>query len=212
MRFSLCIWNPTFGPETWWANPLDTSWQDGIKEELLKGLFQRLSDRKVQCTFNICVNISHLSLSIMCEVQSSVHSGLPRVFPLLLLVQHSYIQILGHTVVSSSYSCVDCLPGSSEHGSAISSSDCRQQGREGKNLPVSEVCWLGAEVGAGAGSAPGAPGQHKAPLQVCSPACRGSAVPSTETLNHIKCDSATFYFILIGSSISVMNLTVFLIP
>lgn len=49
---------------------------------------------KVQSTFNVCLNISHLSLSLMCIVQSSLHPELPRPFPLWLLVQ-----MLGHCFI-----------------------------------------------------------------------------------------------------------------
>jgi len=65
------IWYATFltcmksssAHETWWADPLDASWQHRIKEELLRAPFQQLSGRMVQCTLNICVNIGRYSLS-----------------------------------------------------------------------------------------------------------------------------------------------------
>lgn len=145
MQFFLRVWNPTF-TKTDELNPLGNSWQHRIKEELLRALFQWLSDRKVQCTFNICVNISHLSPSLMSIVQSSLHPEIPRAFHLFLLVQSSWVQMLGDTFVSFFYSYFDCLLGISERGSTSSPSDCRQQGSKGKDLPITEIRWLGAGV------------------------------------------------------------------
>lgn len=51
-----------------------------IKEELLRTTAM-VSDRNVQCIFNICVNTAHLSLSPMCIVQTNLHTELTRVLP-----------------------------------------------------------------------------------------------------------------------------------
>lgn len=214
MQLSLCVRKPVFAHEAWWALSLHTSYWHRTKEELLRAPFQWLSDRKVQCTFNTCVSIGHSCLSTMRIVQFSLHSALPRDFP-LVLIKCFKVQMLGHTSVSSPYSYFDCLLGISEHGSIMSHSDCRHQGSEEKSLPTTEICWLEAEMlsplfvrmGDMARSTPGALWQQKILLL----ACQGSLMPSTELQNHMKCDGiylAKIYFKLIGSLISVINLII----